>query len=193
MLFRSIIEHSLNPGPFPGVSPEPDKPSVTWVDENSDDNLWKNANMTQMTTWWADENWGQVEDPSVEYADGVYTLTANVGAGHSQWQGQFHIESSTVIPEGKAYDIRVVLTPDEDIAGATVKVVEIGGGDHDNIFLTQDRHDIYAYEDNVIEVVNVTEAGGNALNPVKLTFDFAGLSAGKSVKISGIIIQEHRD
>lgn len=172
------------------MSPEPEKPSVTWVDENSDDNLWKNANMTQMTTWWADENWGQVEDPSVEYADGVYTLTANADAGHSQWQGQFHIESSNAIAEGKEYDIRVVLTPDVDIAGATVKVVLIGD---DNVFLTQDRHDIYAFEDNVIEIVKVAEKDGKALDPVKFTFDFAGLPAGKSVKVSGLIIQEHRD
>lgn len=190
----TVIEHSLNPGPFPGVSPEPEKPSVTWVDENSDDNLWKNANMTQMTTFWAQTNdWIVVEDPSVEYADGVYTVTANADAGYIQWQGQFHIESSNVIAGGKEYDIRVVLTPDVDITGATVKVVEVGGDDHDNIFLTQDRHDIYALEDNVIEIVKVAEAGGNALNPVKFTFDFAGLPAGKSVKISGLIIQEHRD
>ena len=114
-----------------------------------------------------------------KHADGVYTVTANADAGYSQWQGQFHIESSNVIAEGKEYDIRVVLTPDVDITGATVKVVEVGGDDHDNIFLTQDRHDIYALEDNVIEIVKVAEAGGNALNPVKFTFDFAGLPAGK--------------
>ena len=183
----TIIEHELNPGPFPGVDPTP---TVTWVDENSDDNLWKNSNMTQWTTWWANNDWAQVEDPSIDYADGVYTLTANADAGSTQWQGQFHIESSNAIPEGKAYDIRVILTPDVDITGATVKVVLIGD---DNVFLTQDRHDIYAMEDNVIEIIDVTEKDGKGLDPVKFTFDFAGLPAGKSVKVSGLIIQEHRD
>lgn len=38
----TIIDHALNPGPFPGGG-EDEKPTCTWVDENSDDNLWKNC------------------------------------------------------------------------------------------------------------------------------------------------------
>ena len=58
----------------------------------------------------------------------------------------------------------------------------------DNSFWSDGRHDIYAYEDNVIELKNVTAD----MPDFKIVFDFAGVQQGATVVVKDIIIQEHR-
>ena len=180
-----IIEHSLNPGPFPGGSGEPEQP-VTWVDEASADNLWRTVEPT-MEFWWANNDWAQIATPDFLAEDYVYTLNVTEAPGGSQWQAQTKFNTTVALTEDQNYDFKVVIYATNDIPGTTIKLTSVTD---DTTFLTADRHDVLGYEDNVFTFVNMP---GKNINDFQLCFDFAGCGAPTDIKISGIILQTHRD
>ena len=100
-----------------------------------------------------------------------------------QWQAQFAILTGLSFPGDKSYDFRVTINPTDDIAGATVKPTSMDDGS----FWSDARHDLEAYEDNVIELKGVSAD----MPDFKIVFDIPGVSPGGKVVIKDIIIQEH--
>ena len=162
------------------------EPTVSWVDVNSDANLWNSATVTNITSWTSPSDWsGSTAEPDVTPEGNGYSLYYSEAPGSDQWQAQFGLETDLSFPGDKAYDFRVTIVPTCDINGATVKPTDFT----DNSFWSADRHDLYANEDNVIQLVNVSAD----MPDFKIVFDFAGVQQGATVVIKDIIIQEHQD
>ncbi len=169
----------------PGVTPDP---SVSWVDESSADNLMNGGALALSSIFWADNNWGEIGKPDIEFNGNSAKVTVNEANGASQWQGQVHLNTGIAIEEGKSYDFKIVLNPSSDIAGVTVKPHPEGD---DGNFFSEARNDLFMGEDNSIEYINCSMAASTS--NLVITLDFPGCAAGTSIDIKGIIVQEHRE
>ena len=160
--------------------------SVSWVDVNSADNIWKSGKVTNITTYTAmGGDWSPGTDPTITETANGYDLYYPDGAGEQQWQAQFALETDLSFSGDKYYDFRITINPTCDIAGATIKPTDFT----DQSFWSADRHALVAYEDNVIELVNVSAE----MPDFKIVFDFAGVQPGATVSIKDILIQEHQE
>ena len=159
-----------------------------WVDVNSADNLMNSGILALASTWFADNSWNMLgNQPSVEFSGNNALVTVLEANGGSQWQGQVHLNTGVAIEEGKTYDFAIILTPTQDIAGATVKPHPEGDDDH---FFSADRHDLEAYEDNRVTFEQFT-ADFSTSNLV-ITLDFPSCAADAQIEVREIIIQEHK-
>ena len=157
----------------------------SWVAVDSDSNLWKGVTPTDYTFYTAmGSDWSSVANPDLTTGDNEYTLEYSDGSGDQQWQAQFAILTGLSFPGDKTYDFRVTINPTCDIAGATVKPTNFG----DDAFWSDGRHDLEAYEDNVIELWGVSAD----MPDFKIVFDIPGVTPGGKVVIKDIIIQEHQ-
>ena len=182
--------HKDNDGTvLPSDSPEVpggDTPSVSWVDVNSDANIWNSATITEITSWTSPSDWsGSTPEPEVTQEGNSFTLQYSEAPGGDQWQAQFGINTDLSFSADKLYDFRVTINPSCDIPGATVKPTNYA----DDAFWSDGRHDLEAYEDNVIELVGVSAD----MPDFKIVFDFAGVAENATVVVKDIIIQEHSD
>jgi len=161
---------------------------TNWVDANSADNLLNGGTLALASTWFANEGWSMLgNQPTVEINGRDVKVTVNEANGGLQWQGQVHLNTSVAIEEGKTYDFAIVMTPSQNIAGATVKPHPDGDDAH---FFSEGRHDLAEYEDNLVTYESFT-ADFSTSNLV-LTLDFPGCAAGAEINVTGIIIQEHK-
>lgn len=177
---------------------EPEAPKCSWVDVNSEDNLWKGLTFTLMEdvkpymacgyfTWTSGSDWaGAVAEPEATIGDNNYTFHYTEAPGPDQWMAQVKLSSDIVLAADQAYDIRVTLIADNDVPNATVKVVD----NSDDKFYTDARHNLAADEEVVVEYPNLT---GTEINTLMFAFDFGGTPAGTTVTIKDIIVQTHRD
>ena len=157
----------------------------SWEDVNSEANLWNGANISELTSWTSPSDWsGSTPEPEITQEGNSFTLQYSEAPGGDQWQAQFGINTDLSFPGDKSYDFRVTINPTCDIAGATVKPTNYG----DDAFWSDGRHDLEAYEDNVIELKNVSAE----MPDFKIVFDFAGVEANAKVVVKDIIIQEHK-
>ncbi len=194
-IFNIVLkDHANDDGTVLPVTP--DTPTVEWVDVNSPDNLGAGFNTAgTMTFWWADGGWSQIADPTFSYANGVYTIKAD-NATVSEWQAQCSINGVPLhIEKGQAYDVRVTVTTNMELARATVKVNKDPDVTNDPNTLCY--NGLFALEDgeNVLEFVNVVAKNGDdqiEFDQGKMIFDFGGCPAGFEAKISNIIIQKHK-
>lgn len=183
-----IKKHSDDDGtvlPTP-EDPEPEVP-VTWVDVDSDDNLFKGCTYTN--TFWYAPGWAQISDPELTVEGNSWTLSLPE-ATTDQWQAQFAFATDIATSADKSYDFRVTFYSTTDLPGVTFKCVLAGGGDNDNVFYMADRVAVEAYEDMTFKWVNLP---GMDINPMNIVLDFGGNPAGTEVTVKDIIIQEHRD
>ncbi len=155
---------------------------VEW-NVDADTNLWKNANISDPTFWYADSGWGQIADPEWSLSNGTYQFIFPY-ANTDQWQSQVHIESDIAISSALTYDLQVVINCNQDHPGVTVKAQMI---DDDNTFFTADRHATASYEDCVVRYTNVPGFDGT----FKFCFDFGGQADNLEVEIKDIIVQVH--
>lgn len=181
-----LKDHANDDGTvLPSETPEPEL-SVSWVDVNSADNLWNGATVTELTSWTSPSDWsGSTPEPEITHEGNKFTLVYSDAPGGDQWQAQFGIVTNLSFSAEKSYDFRVVINPSCNINAATVKPTDFSDGS----FWSEGRHDLEAYEDNVIELVNVTAE----MPDFKIVFDFAGVQEGATVVVKDIIIQEHRE
>ena len=183
-----LKDHANDDGTvLPSDTPEIEEPEpdVEWVDVNSADNLWNGGTVTQITSWTANNDWGEITGPEITSEGNSYTLKYSEGPGGNQWQAQFALETDLSFSGDKVYDFSVTIIPTCDIAGVTVKPTNFADGS----FWSEGRHDISAYEENVIKLVAVKAD----MPDFKLVFDFAGVEAGASIVVKDIIIQEHKE
>ena len=184
-----IIEHSKNKIVPPSEEPEEPKPGVIWADVNSAANLMTKGTLALASTWVADDGWAELADqPTVEISGRNALVTMLAANGGTQWQGQVHLNTGVAIEEGKVYDFSIILTPSQDIAGATVKPHPDGDDGH---FFSEGRHDLASLEANRVTYENYT-ADFSSDNLV-ITLDFPGCAAGTTIEVKDIIIQEHNE
>ncbi|MBQ7020446.1 MAG: hypothetical protein IJN30_05530 [Bacteroidales bacterium] len=186
VVVKDIIFRESQGAPAPPS--EPEQPSV--LDPNSDANLWKTANTSEISYWFADANWTQIADPEMTAGDNEYTLIMPEGIGGSQWQGQFVFNhTGIVIKTDNTYDFQVTLYSEADHPHVTVKPCYEQAPSNDvNELLYKADIALSAYEEYVY---TATGLPGTDIPDMKLVFDFGGAVAGSKVVVSGITIIEH--
>lgn len=154
------------------------------LDPDASNNVWKNAAM-DISYWFANNDWGQIANPSYTAGEGSHTIVIPAGTGASQWQGQMTFNNtglSTTV--GKTYDFGLVMNSTEDHPGVTVKLTKQSD---DNVFYVAGRHALKAGEDYVYSVTNMP---GVDIDVVKLVLDFGGAVEGSTVVIKDIVLIE---
>ena len=160
----------------------------TWAfDFTSESNLLKEAASTNKF-WIADDNWGELFGDSFtgfEGNAGEFVFTAPEGMGHSQWQGQAHVNFGVALSAGKSYDFSLVLLSDADAEGVTVKPHPDGD---DGTFFSEARHALKAGVPTAVTLPACAGFDGTFV----LTLDFAGTPANAQVRVLGVYLGESK-
>ena len=156
-------------------------------DPSSADNLWNNAVTTDHHFWFANNDWGTIDNATVTSEGGEHTFVLPEGIGSQQWQGQFFFQNTGLKSEAaKTYDFHLVLMSDADHAGVTVKLC---AQDDDAAIITDGRYALTAYEEFSLDVYG---AQGIDCENLKLVFDFGGGQGGSTVVVKDIVFRESK-
>ena len=156
-------------------------------------NLWKAVDTEEaflsITPWFANNDWGQIDNPKWTHNGNVWELDIPEGIGTQQWQGQFPINTSLTASMSDSYTFSCTIEADNDIPGLTIKLTETDDADgtkHDSNFFFADRHDVTADKAFTYKVTGA-KLPQNDAHALWLFFDFGGTAAGTHVKIKDII------
>ena len=170
IVLQEHIEGGSGPAPF---------------DPSSPDNLWNNAVTTDHHFYFANNDWGAIENATVTSDGGTHTFVLPEGLGTQQWQGQFFFQNAGLKSEAaKTYDFHLVLNSTADHPGVTVKLC---AQTDDGAIITDGRYALTAYEDFVLDVY---AAPGIDCDNLKLVFDFGGGQGGSTVVVKDIVFRE---
>ena len=173
-----ILQEHIDGGGQTG--PEPFDPA-------SPDNLWNNAVTTDHHFWFANNDWGAIDNAVVTSEGGTHTFLLPEGIGGQQWQGQFFFQNTGLKSEAaKTYDFHLVLMAEADHAGVTVKLC---AQDDDAAIITDGRYALTAYEEFSLDVYG---AQGIDCENLKLVFDFGGGQGGTNVIVKDIVFRESK-
>ena len=155
-------------------------------DPAEDGNLWATANKSTIFHYYA-PGWTQIaEGPGIEVNGDDYTLTF-AQATTDQWQAQFAFtEIGVATSAGKNYDFQVVLNPNVDLKGVTVKLTDAAD---DANFYVEDRVDLKAGKDYAYQA----NFEGRDIADLDVFFDFGGNPENTIVEIKQIILCEHKE
>ena len=160
---------------------------------DDDANLWKAVDTEEaflsITPWFANNDWGQIDNPKWTHNGNVWELDIPEGIGTQQWQGQFPINTSLTASMSDSYTFSCTIEADNDIPGLTIKLTETDDADgtkHDSNFFFADRHDVTADKAFTYKVTGA-KLPLNDAHALSLFFDFGGTPAGTHVKIKDII------
>ncbi len=161
--------------------------SFTWVDVDSADNLWHGVSFTPW--FYYGPNWAQIANPAFTIDGTEYTAVFPT-ATSDHWQNQIHLTpKSLALTATENYDFKVTLNASNEIKGATIKLVLVGGTpETDAVFIFAEQFDLTAGNDISAKVIN---AKGVDISHAKLVFDFGGNPANTTVSIKDIILQKH--
>lgn len=158
--------------------------TVTGFKYDFEHNLWKDAEVTVASTWFADGSWTELpSQPEV-------TVTANKGialhvpdaTGVDQWQGQVHVETNIEVHAGTTYDFSCrVNVPKAGLV--TVKPQKTGD---DDTFFTANRVEVEP-GGSIVWFSDVEGFDGT----LKIAFDFAGYG-GCDIEVDNIVFKEHQ-
>ena len=156
-------------------------------------NLWKAVDTEEaflsITPWFANDGWGQIDNPKWTHNGNVWELDIPEGIGTQQWQGQFPINTSLTASMSDSYTFSCTIEADNDIPGLTIKLTETDDADgtkHDKNSFFEDRHDVTADKAFTYKVTGA-KLPLNDAHALSLFFDFGGTPAGTHVKIKDII------
>ena len=156
-------------------------------DPSSPDNLWNSAVTTDHHFWFANNDWGAIDNATITSDGGTHTFVLPEGLGGQQWQGQFFFQNTGIATSAdKTYDFHLVLNSDADHAGVTVKLC---AQDDDSAIITDGRYALTAYEDFVLDVYG---APGIDCANLKLVLDFGGGQGGSTVVVKDIVFRESK-
>lgn len=151
---------------------------------DSEFNLWKNANVSLASTWFANNDWAELNpQPSVSVSNEFIELHTPADMGGNQWQGQVHIATDIEVSSAETYDFSIYLES-QVASNVTVKVQKDGD---DNTFFTAD--------------VQEFKAGGSAWHfedmpgfdgTLKIALDFGG-NPDIDFSISNIVFKNHKN
>lgn len=151
---------------------------------DSEYNLWKKATVTLQSTWFADDNWGQLDpQPEVECSNDLIALHTPAGMGATQWQGQIHVGSDIAVSSAETYDFSCYVEAVVDTK-ITVKVQKDGD---DNTFFVADVQEFKA-GGSVYHFSDMPGFDGT----LKIAFDVAG-NPDMDIAISNIVFKNHKD
>ena len=160
---------------------------------DDDANLWKAVDTEEaflsITPWFANNDWGQIDNPKWTHNGNVWELDIPEGIGTQQWQGQFPINTSLTASMSDSYTFSCTIEADNDIPGLTIKLTESDDPDgtkHDKNSFFDDRHDVTADKAFTYKVTGA-KLPLNDAHALSLFFDFGGTPAGTHVKIKDII------
>ena len=153
---------------------------------DADSNLWKPADEDHTYSYYYAPGWAQIDNPETVQNGSEYILSLPQ-ATSDQWQAQFFIipTNPVVLEAAKNYDFSVVVNTNNEIPGLTLKLTDVNS---DNNFLFAEREKFEAGE-TVYYLTNL--AGIDALDGVKMVFDFGGNAADTEVSISRIVVKDH--
>lgn len=154
---------------------------LAW-DANAADNLW-GADLYPNSFYYA-PGWNQIANPVITTNGRSYGISLP-SATSDRWQAQVTTETTISTSADASYDFQVLLTPNCDMKGVTVKLTKVGD---DGVFYTEDRHDLTAYETNAVRFVGMA---GLDIDNIKLVLDFGGNPDGAEVEVSDIILRKH--
>lgn len=187
---KAYNSHGLSEGSVPvtftTTSYIPYNKGLAGWDPAEDGNLWTTANKSKLFHYYA-PGWTQIsEGPGVEVNGDDYTLSFPQ-ATTDQWQAQFAFtEIGVATAAGKAYDFQVVLNPNVDLKGVTVKLTDAAD---DGNFYVEDRVDLKAGKDYAYQA----NFDGRDIADLDVFFDFGGNPENTVVEIKQIILCEHKD
>lgn len=169
--------------------PEVTVPEPAWVGVDSEENLWNGATFTN-TFYYANPDWSTRPNPEMTVNGNAYTLTFP-DATEAQWQNQLAFNTDLSADTETAYDFCVLLNPNVDLRGVTVKLVQTDEPDvkHDTNFFFAEQVDLLGNEDNKFWVANIKAP--EAMHAVTLVFDFGGNPANTKITVKDIILQKH--
>ncbi|MBQ3250982.1 MAG: hypothetical protein IJB05_07560 [Bacteroidales bacterium] len=154
-------------------------------DPSAADNLWNSAVTTDHHFYFANNDWGAIENATVTSDGGTHTFVLPEGLGGQQWQGQFFFQNTGLASSAaKTYDFHLVLNSTADHPGVTVKLCS---QTDDGAIITDGRYALTAYEDFVLDVY---AAPGIDCDNLKLVFDFGGGQGGSTVVVKDIVFRE---
>lgn len=168
-------------------APDKAEPEPVWVDENSDDNLWKTGNPTQLTGFYA-PNWSQIADPSVIVSDGKIKIKLPE-ATFERWQAQIPFSLDLAIDDvDTEYDFLAVIESNT----AFKPMIKLTDASDDNNFLFADDSKALV-EGGELRFVQKQVKLPHACTAMNLVFDFGGNPANTEITISNIILQKHKE
>lgn len=156
---------------------------LTW-NADAPDNLWT-ANLLPNSFYYA-PGWAQIANPTISQNGRAYTVSLPTATA-DQWQAQVTTETEIATSAGQAYDFQVILTSNNDIAGATIKLTMVG---NDEVYYTADRHKLTAYEPYTFRLAGMP---GLDINKIKLVLDFGGAPDNTEVEVKDIILRPAND
>ena len=158
--------------------------TVTGFKYDYEHNLWKDAQVSVASTWFADGGWSELStqpDVTLTPTKGI-SLHVPDETGGDQWQGQVHVETDIAVHSGVTYDFSCnVNVPKAGLV--TVKVQKTGD---DNTFFNQNRVEV---EPNGSIVWFSDMEGFDGM--LKISFDFAGFG-GCDIAVDNIVFKEHQ-
>ncbi len=155
---------------------------LTW-DAAAGNNLWTES-LSPNFFYYA-PGWSQIADPTVTQNGRTVKLSLPT-ATTDQWQAQVAWKETGISTKAnEKYDFQVLLTPNQNLNGVTVKLVKDGD---DNTFYFTDRINLSAYETYTFRYVGMA---GIDMDKVNLFLDFGGNPANTEIEVSDIILRKH--
>ena len=164
------------------------KPEVVY-DVDGPGNFWKSASVS-MTYWYSPSDWSGGLNPETETLEnnGLKVVIPE-GIGGNEWQGQTVFHTDIPMSASKTYDFCVTVEADQDIPAMTFKLAW-EGNDND--------HAAFYVNDFAVEAGEPTTFKKEAVAPdvdydkVVLFIDLGRCSAGTTVNLTKICLQEHK-
>lgn len=172
---------------------EHDAANIVPFNYNDANNVWRTevemVNGFDMSFWWADAGWGQIDDPEFAYKEkkngaNLYTITAPAATA-SQWQAQNTFSTKIGATADDLVDFSCVIIPNCDLNGATVKLTQ---DDNDDNFFFAEQVNLKAGVPNVVKFTDKQLSAGESADALKLIFDFGGNPEGAVINITDIVV-----
>lgn len=159
-------------------------PVFTGFKYDSEFNMWKNANVSLASTWFADGGWGELNpQPEVTVTNEKITFHTPAEMGGDKWQGQVHIATDIQVSASETYDFSIYINAPVD-SKVTIKPHKTGD---DGLHFGEDAQSFSA-DGSCYYFSDVAGFDGE----LTLTLDFAG-NPDTDFEISNIVFKKHSD
>lgn len=173
------------------VVPEVEEPEPSWVNVDSDENLWKGVEYEMFYHYSHGDAWEQYPtNPEIAINGTTYTLSFPEPTD-LPWQAQCHFKTSNLSTSAtESYDFSMNITSSTNLPSVKVKLCSNDGSTEDDNIIIMD-------ESFTLEANNPThfwkaKLPGRDIGKAKLVFDFGGNPADTQIEIKDVIFQVHK-